>query len=356
MSRCTTKRTSGRSIPMPKAIVATTTTGSPERNRASAARFVSGIQTGMEGDRGDALLRQPLRHALGLRAAGAIDDAADAGMARQQIEQLRGLAHLRRGGDVQVRRGGSWRRRFPPAPSSARAGCRRACADRRSRSAPRAARRGTDRPGTPARDTPGGIRGPIATRNAPRRSRTAQAAAATAAPACHSPSSRSGETYSRSSCCSIRSRVVLRASAGSRSECSAPAATPSWRSAATWSSISAISGEITTAVPGRHSAGTWKQMLLPPPVGASTSASPPATTWRTTCSCWPRKPGKAEHAAQHGCRIVPGLGLHQRLQHADQRRPTLISTRRLSCEVSANCTEPWPRWRTRFGSTPSVCN
>ncbi len=33
-------------------------------------------------------------------------------------------------------------------------------------------------------------------------------------------------------------------------------------------------------------------MLLPPPVGASTRASPPPTTWRTTCSCWPRKPGK----------------------------------------------------------------
>ena len=68
------------------------------------------------------------------------------------------------------------------------------------------------------------------------------------------------------------------------------------------------------------------------------------------------KAREAEHAAQHRCRIVPGLGLHQRLQHAAQRRPTLISTRRLSCEVSANCTEPWPRWRIRFGSTPSVCN
>ena len=29
-------------MPMPKAMVATTTTGSPERNRASAARFSSG--------------------------------------------------------------------------------------------------------------------------------------------------------------------------------------------------------------------------------------------------------------------------------------------------------------------------
>src|SRR3954454_24311030 len=33
-------------------------------------------------------------------------------------------------------------------------------------------------------------------------------------------------------------------------------------------------------------------MLLRPPVGISTSASPPATTCRTAGSCWPRKPEK----------------------------------------------------------------
>jgi hypothetical protein len=35
------------------------------------------------------------------------------------------------------------------------------------------------------------------------------------------------------------------------------ARTPSWRSASTWSCISAISGETTMPVPGRSSAGIW---------------------------------------------------------------------------------------------------
>ena len=56
------------------------------------------------------------------------------------------------------------------------------------------------------------------------------------------------------------------------------ARTPSSDSAATWSCISAISGEITTPTPGRSSAGIWYVSDLPPPVGISTSASlPPAT-------------------------------------------------------------------------------
>jgi hypothetical protein len=40
-------------------------------------------------------------------------------------------------------------------------------------------------------------------------------------------------------------------------ELSAAALTPAWRKASTWSCISAISGETTTAVPGRQSAGIW---------------------------------------------------------------------------------------------------
>ena len=40
-------------------------------------------------------------------------------------------------------------------------------------------------------------------------------------------------------------------------ELRAAARTPFWTSAATWSCISAISGETTTAAPGRTSAGTW---------------------------------------------------------------------------------------------------
>ena len=53
---------------------------------------------------------------------------------------------------------------------------------------------------------------------------------------------------------------------------------PSSFRAATWSCISAISGDTTTAQPSRSSAGIWKHSDLPPPVGISTSASPPATS------------------------------------------------------------------------------
>ena len=60
---------------MPKAMVATTTTASPERKRAAAARFWSARQAGMEGDGGDALAVQPRGDAFGLGAAAAIDDA-----------------------------------------------------------------------------------------------------------------------------------------------------------------------------------------------------------------------------------------------------------------------------------------
>jgi hypothetical protein len=47
------------------------------------------------------------------------------------------------------------------------------------------------------------------------------------------------------------------ATSAGRFECSAAAATPSSARAATWSSISEMSGETTTAVPARNSAGTW---------------------------------------------------------------------------------------------------
>ncbi len=51
--------------------------------------------------------------------------------------------------------------------------------------------------------------------------------------------------------------LAFDASPGARFECSAAAATPTWRSAATWSSISEMSGETTTPVPSRSSAGIW---------------------------------------------------------------------------------------------------
>ena len=45
------------------------------------------------------------------------------------------------------------------------------------------------------------------------------------------------------------------------------------------------SGETTSAVPARSSAGSWKHSDLPPPVGMRTSASPPPATCETI-SCW----------------------------------------------------------------------
>ena len=106
-----------------------------------------------------------------------------------------------------------------------------------------------------------------------------------------SSSSRSGETYSSLMAPRARSRLTSRAWSSGRSECSAAAATPCCRIAATWSSIRAMSGETTTPSPGRHSAGTWKHSDLPPPVGMSTSPEPPAITWRTISSWRPRKAG-----------------------------------------------------------------
>ena len=43
----------------------------------------------------------------------------------------------------------------------------------------------------------------------------------------------------------------------------------------TWSFIRAISGVMTIHVPSMASAGTWKVMLLPPPVGISPNVSCP---------------------------------------------------------------------------------
>ena len=79
------------------------------------------------------------------------------------------------------------------------------------------------------------------------------------------------------------------ASADDSVEFSAAARTPSSSSAATWSAISAISGETTIPTPGRTSAGIWYVSDFPPPVGISTSASPPATTCSITSRWKPRK-------------------------------------------------------------------
>jgi hypothetical protein len=70
------------------------------------------------------------------------------------------------------------------------------------------------------------------------------------------------------------------------------ALTPASRSAATWSCISAIRGETTMPQPSRISAGIWKHSDLPPPVGISTSASPPFATCSMISPCLPRNDGK----------------------------------------------------------------
>ncbi len=67
------------------------------------------------------------------------------------------------------------------------------------------------------------------------------------------------------------------------------ARTPAWVSAATWSCMSAISGETTMPVPARAMAGIWKHSDLPPPVGMSTSASRPAMSVPITSACGARK-------------------------------------------------------------------
>ena len=254
MSRCATKRTSGRSMPMPNAMVATTTTGSPERKRGAAARFSPG---GRPAWNGTAAIFFPAvsRHALGFGAAAAVDDA---GTRRRGGAGARGVGRSRRFSPPPRCTGwgdGSWRR-IPRRPSMrGRAGCRCGCADRRWRSARCGGCRGMSGRQDSARYS-GRNSWPHWRRSALRRWRTARFPARQPLQRAV-PSRRSGETYRRSSWPSISSRVTLRASAGSRSECSAPAAMPSWRRAATWSSIRAMRGETTTAVPGRQRAGTW---------------------------------------------------------------------------------------------------
>ena len=51
-----------------------------------------------------------------------------------------------------------------------------------------------------------------------------------------------------------------------------------------WSFIRAISGLITIVEPSITSAGSWKQRLLPDPVGISATVSRPDSAERTTFS------------------------------------------------------------------------
>jgi hypothetical protein len=68
---------------------------------------------------------------------------------------------------------------------------------------------------------------------------------------------RSGATYSRSSFPAAAERSTASASRGARELLRNAALTPRILNASTWSSISAMSGDTTTAVPGLRIAGTW---------------------------------------------------------------------------------------------------
>ena len=86
-----------------------------------------------------------------------------------------------------------------------------------------------------------------------------------------------------------------------REELMVSAATPASFSAATWSCISATSGETTTVRPPLTRAGTWKQSDLPEPVGITASTWRPASRPSTTCS-WPgRKRSKPKVSWRTRC-------------------------------------------------------
>ena len=53
--------------------------------------------------------------------------------------------------------------------------------------------------------------------------------------------------------------------------------------------IDALGLETTMHIPSFIIAGTWKQMLLPPPVGSSARTSFPASAWEIISSCFGRK-------------------------------------------------------------------
>ena len=81
---------------------------------------------------------------------------------------------------------------------------------------------------------------------------------------------RGGAASAREVRCAIRRR-----SSTSVEELRLAASTPSSRNCATWSRISAISGDTTSVRPSRTIGGSWKQSDLPLPVGITASTSFP---------------------------------------------------------------------------------
>ena len=68
-----------------------------------------------------------------------------------------------------------------------------------------------------------------------------------------------------------------------------PALMPFAESALICSCINAANGESTTVTPLARTAGNWKSMLLPAPVGKHATTSRPRSTSVNTCACIPRK-------------------------------------------------------------------
>ena len=67
-----------------------------------AGAFLDRAEAGVEGDRGQVFLAQFGGGAFGFRTAAAVDDAGLALVGLKEVQQLRGFAELRFGGDVQV--------------------------------------------------------------------------------------------------------------------------------------------------------------------------------------------------------------------------------------------------------------
>ena len=71
----------------------------------------------------------------------------------------------------------------------------------------------------------------------------------------------------------------------------AAALMPFFLRCATWSFINAMSGVMTMHTPSMASAGTWKVMLLPPPVGMRPRVSLPWQMLSMMSFCMPLKSG-----------------------------------------------------------------
>ena len=247
---------------MPNAIVATITTPSSRRKRVLVrVRRCSASSPAWYGD----ARRRPGRAARPrsrstLLPGQAVDDAGLARRARaQKPQQLRARIVLVDDRVADVRPVEARHEDAARGSSASRLGdLARASAGRRWRSARCAAPRESARAAPTAAGTRAGNRAPTARRSAPRRSRTARswrAAEQLEAARREQPLGRDVEQVELAGQqapldgAATRLRVERRVEAAAR--------TPACRSAATWSCISAISGETTMPVPSRSSAGSW---------------------------------------------------------------------------------------------------